>query len=149
MRTIFALGLVAIACGCSSAAQPAVARSHAELTVTAITPAGSSELTSGTTLDASLAYHIDGFQSQPDRYYLTIQFEKVGGGSFNHYHHFAEEPVLSQGEGTVHVTYAMTHVWDDQRLKKPIRVWFYLVERTAQHDSAVIGKAGPFDYASK
>ena len=149
MRTMLALGLVAIACGCSSASQLAVARSHAELTVTSITPVASSELTSGTTLDASVTYRIDGFQSQPDRYYLTIQFEKVGGGSFNHYHRFAEEPVLSQAEGIVHVAYAMAHVWDDQRLKKPIRVWFYLVERTAQHDSTVIGKAGPFDYAGK
>ncbi len=149
MRTIWAFGFVAIACGCSSASQTAAARSRAELKVTAIAPVASSELASGTTLDASIAYHIDGFQSQRDRYYLTIQFEKAGGGSFNHYHRFSEETVLSQAEGTVQVTYALAHVWDDQRLKRPIRVWFYVIERTAQHDSTVIGKAGPLDYASK
>ena len=149
MRTICALGLVTIACGCSSSSKVVAARSRAEVTVAAIVPVASSELTSASTLDATISYHIDDFQTAPDQYYLTIQFEKAGGGSFNHYHRFAEEPVLSLADGTVHVTYAMAHVWNDQRLKKPIRVWFYVVERTAQHDSTVIGKAGPIEYASK
>lgn len=146
---IRALAFVAIACACSTASQTGTARSRAEVTVTQIAPAVSSEVMRGSTLDATVAYRIDGFQPGPDRYYLTIQFEKTGGGTFNHYRRFAEEPVLSRAEGTVHLTYAMAHVWDDQRLKKPIRVWFYVIERTAQHDSTVIGTAGPFDYAGR
>jgi hypothetical protein len=86
---------------------------------------------------------------EADRYFLTIQFEKAGGGSFNHYRRFAEEPVLTTGEGNLHVKYALSHLWSDQRLQRPVRVWFYLIERDGPHDSVVIGKAGPLEYPAK
>ena len=146
-RLIF--GILVILVGCSTTAPKPRAHSTAEVTIGAITPPGSSQLLETSVLDATLAYRIDGFVPEPDRYYLTIQFEKKGGGSFNHYHRFNDEPVLTTAEGAVHVRYEVANVWNDQRLKKPIRLSFYVVERTGPHDSLVIGQAGPIDYAVK
>jgi hypothetical protein len=145
---LIALASVASFLSCASTA-PQHVRSKAEITVSAISPSAGADLSKSSVLDATVAYRISGFGPDADRYYLTTQFEKVGGGSFNHYRRFSEEAVISADQGSVHVTYPLAHVWDDQRLKKPITVWFYVIERTSAHDSDVIGKAGPFEYGLK
>jgi len=149
MRLILALVLGAMTFACSTSSRTAGAHSRAEVTVDAIAPAASAELTRAATLEATIAYRIEDFQPEPNRYYLTIQFEQPGGNSFNHYRSFSDEPMLTIPQGTVHVTYAMASVWDDRRLKKPIRVWFYVVERIGPHESMMIGKAGPIEYVGK
>jgi hypothetical protein len=142
---VFAL-VVPISC---TSTNPAV-RSRADVTVTAISPAAQSAIGGDTVFEADVAYRIEDFQSEPNRYFLTIQFEKVGGGSFNHYQRFTDEPALSAAQGSLHVSYALSHIWNDRRLEKPVRVWFYVTERTAApHDSIVIGKAGPLEYVGK
>jgi hypothetical protein len=149
MRRLLGTCLIAVVVGCASTTTTTSLRSRAVVRVTAITPPAASRLSTDTTLDATASYRIEDFKGEPDRYYLTIQFEKVGGGSFNHYKRFADEPMLSTADGVVHVSYPMSKVWNDERLKRPVRVWFYLIERTAAHESAIIGEAGPFEYAAE
>jgi hypothetical protein len=140
--------LMAVGVGCATGGKQG--GSTAQVTLATLTPAAASALDRSSVIDATVDYTIQKFQAERDRYYLTIQFEDAAGrGSFNHYHRFSEEPMLSAAQGSVHITYAMSQVWDDSRLKKPIRIWFLVVERTAAHDSSVIGRVGPIEYAAK
>jgi len=146
---LLVLLVVSLGIGCASSAPAPAVRSVAHVTVSSVSPVAATVLDEASVIDATVEYSIENFQVAKDRYYLTIQFDKAGGGSFNHYHRFSEEPNLSAPQGTVHVTYALSQVWQDSRLKRPIRVSFYLIERTAANDSLVIGQAGPIEYATK
>src|SRR5262249_58421806 len=64
-------------------------RSRADVTVTAVSPAAQSAVGADTVFEADVAYRIESFQPDANRYFLTIQFEKADGGSFNHYRSFA------------------------------------------------------------
>ena len=137
--------LLALASACSSVTPLKVEPASADLTVRTITPGPGSELVGTSEIDATVEYTISNFQPIRDRYYLSIQFENANLGWFNHYRRFADEAVLRSAHGVVHVNYAMSNVWGDPRLRKPIRVWFFLIER-GEH-LRPIGRKGPFEYS--
>ena len=146
------LGRCLLACvlgtSCASTANRPRVQAWADLSVNAIAPTPGSVLGPKSEINATVEYTISNFESIPDRYYLTIQFQKnTAGGFFNHYRGFADEPVLTASHGSVHVRYSLSHIWDDPRLWKPVKVWFFLIERNSPgHESLVIGRAGPFEY---
>jgi hypothetical protein len=145
--------LVAALASCSSTTPTPATKSRAVVSVASIEPAPLSEVNGQTTLRAVVSYRIEDFHPAPVQYYLSIQFrqtEETEGDkfkSFNHYASFAQETRLPTAAGSVSVTYAVSHVWDNAKLRKPLRVYFFLVQRKGAHDWWEIGHTGPVEYA--
>ncbi len=144
-RLVGSLALLAVTAGCASSPQP----STAALAVGAITPPAGSQIDESTVLAATVAFTIDNFQEQADTYYLVTQFQAADGTSFNHSARLADHSILTAAKGSEFVSYPLSRVWADPRLKKPIRLWFQIVAKVGPHDSVVIGRSAPVDYAAK
>jgi hypothetical protein len=120
-----------------------------------VEPAALSEVNGRTTLHAAVSYRIERFQPEPVEYYLSIQFQQTDETSgdkfksFNHYDGFAQETRLPTPDGTVHVSYALSHVWNNSKLRKPVRVFFFVVQRAGLRERLEIGHTGPFEYTGK
>ncbi len=124
------------------------------VSVATVEPAPLSEVDGRTTLRAVVSYRIEDFDPAV-QYYLSIQFrqtDETSGDkfkSFNHYDSFAQETRLPSATGSVPVNYAISHVWNNSKLRKPIRVYFFIVQRKAPHDWLEIGHTGPVEYAGQ
>jgi hypothetical protein len=141
----FSLALLAVTFGCATSRVKPI--SSASLTAERFSPTPGSTLAETSVVTATLEFSIANFVAGPGRYYLLIQFEATDGSTFNHYDSFADSPELKSAVGTVKIEYAMSNIWHIEKLRRPIRVWFYLVERTEPHETVVIGRSGPFQYA--
>jgi hypothetical protein len=144
-RFVSALALLAFIAGCASSPQPPTA----VVTVTGITPPAGSQVQQSTVIEATVAFTIDKFQAQADTYYLVTQFQAADGTSFNHSARLADHSILAAAKGSEFVSYPLSRVWADPRLKKPIRLWFQIVAKIGPNDSVVIGRSAPVDYAAK
>jgi hypothetical protein len=156
-RLIFGI-LVGLAAGCATGGHTAQKRSQADVAVIEITPSPGSDLQRTSVIEATVEYAIDWFRADRNRYYLAILFETPKGGSFAKYRD-ADWLALSAAHGAVRVTYALSDVWDDARLKKPIKLWFCVAERSDSHSiistypsankATCSGCAGPIQYTVK
>ena len=144
-RLVSALALLALALGCASSPKT----STAVVTVSAITPPAGSEVQQSSVIEATVGFTIDNFQLQADTYYLVTQFQAADGTSFSHSARLADHSILTAAKGSEFVSYPLSRVWADPRLKKPIRLWFQLVAKIGPNDSVVIGRSAPIDYAAK
>ena len=144
-RRLISVILLALV-GCATGAQN---QSTAKVVVTAIAPVAASEVQQSSVVEATIAYTIDKFELRGDTYYLLIRCEDSGGGSVEDGYRLADRPILAAAKGSVAVTYPLSRVWSNPKLKKPIHVWFEVVERIGPNDSFVIGRTGPIEYAAK
>lgn len=144
-RLLSVLVLLALTAACASSPQP----STAVVVVNSVTPAAGSEVQQSSVIEATVGFTIDKFQQQADTYYLVTQFQAADGTSFNHSARLADHSILTAAQGSVIVSYPLSRVWSDPRLKKPIRLWFQLVAKIGPNDSVVIGRSAPVDYVAK
>lgn len=142
-RRLFSLiSVLALTAGCASTPKP----STAVVTVLSIAPVAGSQVQQSTAIETTVGFTISDFQAQADTYYLVTQFQAADGTSFNHSARLADHFILTAAQGSVFITYPLSRVWADPRLKKPIRLWFQLVARIGPNDSVVIGRSAPVDY---
>ena len=142
---VFVVLVALVGCASTGAQDP----STASVVVVAIAPVAGSEVQQSSVVEATVEFTIDKFKLQGDTYYLLVDCEDATGGSVDRDHPLADQPILTAAKGSLVVTYPLSKVWGNPRLKKPIRVWFDVVERVGPNDSVVIGRAGPIEYATK
>ena len=120
----------------------------ATLELIGITPPSGGQLSKKSTVVADLAYSITGFRS--GGFFVMAQVETTDpgmttdGSAPSHGY-----PVLSEPTGTLKVSFPIRHVWDEPRVKRPFRIWFYLNQHTAPRQSRMIAKAGPLEYEAR
>jgi hypothetical protein len=148
---VLIFGVIAALAGCATGGTSAQSASTADVVVTAITPPAGSEIQQSSVIEASVQFTIEKFKLKSDTYYMLTQFEDTSGGSVESEgdRRLADHPILTGAKGSVVVTYPLTRVWGNARLKKPLKVWFCVVEQIGPNDSVVIGRSGPIEYAAK
>jgi hypothetical protein len=134
--------------GCATGGSDARNQSTATVVVSAVTPVAASEVRQSSVVEATVEYTIDKF-APAATYYVLIECEDTSGGSLDRSQRLADQPILTAAQGSVVLTYPISRVWSNPKLRKPIRVWFDVVERIGPNDSVVIGRAGPIEYAAR
>ncbi len=145
------LGVIAALTGCATGGSSAENASTAEVVVTAITPVAGSEVQPSSVIEATVQFTIEKFKLKGETYYLLTQVEDTGGGSVESEsgHRLADHPILTAAKGSVVVTYPLARVWGNAKLRKPLKIWFCVLERLGPNDSVVIGRSAPIEYAAK
>jgi hypothetical protein len=147
-RGLMFLVLVALV-GCATGGSGGQDPSTASVVVTALTPVAGSEVQPSSVVEATVEFTIEKFKFKGDTYYLLTECEDASGGPVERDHRLADHPILTAAKGSLFVTFPLSHVWNNPKLKKPIRVWFEVVERIGPSDSVVIGRSAPIEYAAK
>ena len=145
------VGIIAAVTACATGGSGAQDASTAQVVVVAITPPAAAEVQQSSVIEATVQFTIEKFKLKSDTYYLLTQFEASSGGSVESDgdRRLADHPILTAAKGSVVVTYPLARVWGNSRLRKPIKVWFCVLERVGPNDSVVIGRSGPIEYAAK
>jgi hypothetical protein len=102
-------------------------------------------------MEATVQFTIERFKFKRDTYYLLTQFESSSGGAVENdgARRLADHPILTAARGSVVVTYPLARVWGNAKLRKPIKVWFCVLEQVGPNDSVVIGRTAPVEYIAK
>jgi hypothetical protein len=148
---VLIFGVVAALAACATSGPDAQSHSTAEVVATVITPPAGSELQQSSVIEVTIQFTIDRFKFKGDTYYLLTQFESVGGGAVESEsdRRLADHPILTAAKGSVVVTYPLARVWGNAKLRKPIKVWFCVLEQVGPNDSVVIGRSAPVEYLAK
>ena len=148
---LLVFGVIAALTACATGGSDAQNASTADVVVTAITPVAGSEVQQSSVIEATVQFTIEKFKLKSDTYYLLTQFEDTSGGSVESAsdRRLADHPILTGAKGSLVVTYPLARVWGNARLKKPLRVWFCVLEQLGPNDSVVIGRSGPIEYLAK
>jgi hypothetical protein len=145
---VLIIGVIAALTGCATGGPGAPNTSAAEVVVSAITPSAGSEVQQSSVVEATVQFTIERFKPKGDTYYLLTQFEDSSGEAIQS-GRLADHPILTAAKGSVVVTYPLARVWGSARLRKPLKMWFCVVERIGPNDSVVIGRTGPIEYVAK
>jgi len=140
--------------GCASstprAADPTLPRAKAVVTAENVTPAPGSAVTDATVFSADVRYSIENFQPGTD-YYIAPLFASNKGErhTFNALDRISEAPRITQPEGELALRYPIRRELRHTDLARPVRIWLYVMERTGEHTTQVIGMAGPYEYTTR
>ena len=150
MRVLI-FGVIAALTACATGGSGAQDASTADVVVIAITPPAGSEIQQSSVIEATVQFTIEKFKLKSDTYYLVTQFEGTSGGAIENEsdRRLADHPILTAAKGSVIVTYPLARVWGNARLKKPLKVWFCILEQVGPNDAVVIGRTAPIEYAAK
>lgn len=127
---------------CSTGVAPAngpEAKAHVELLT--ISPAPMSNLDVNPMLVAELKYDIENYRDGVDYYVAPLFASNSGAGTtFNEYDRLTDGQRLSAASGTVTIRYSAQRELRSSELVRPIKLWFYVMERISAHTTRVIGK---------
>jgi hypothetical protein len=148
---VLLFGVMAALTGCATGGSGAQSASTAEVVVTAIAPVAGSEVQQSSVIEATVQFTIERFKPKGNTYYLLTQFEDTSGGSVesDSDRRLADHPILTAAKGSVIVTYPLARVWGNAKLRKPLKVWFCVLENIGPNDSVVIGRSAPIQYVVK
>jgi hypothetical protein len=137
-----------VACSSSTITPPAHA-SAATAVIKTITPGSNSALTASSLIEAEVEYNITNF-SEASEYYLAPLFDstKGGGATFNEFARLTDGWRLRQPHGLVQIRYRMDREWRNPELAKPVRLTFFVMVRTGQYSTRVIGKTEKVGFAA-
>jgi hypothetical protein len=136
------------ACTTGGAADRSLPPATARLTLRNVVPVPRSTLTAETQLVATIDYAITNFQPGTDYYLAPLFATNVAGQTFNASDRLDQSPHLRSAEGTVTVQYSPARELRSPQLAHPVRVSFYLMERTDAQHTHVIGKTEAVEYAT-
>lgn len=138
--------LLAIGCATNVAKQgdPAAV---AEVQLVSIAPVPGSELTAKTVLVAEIEYAIQNFKPPVD-YYVAPVFASAerAGVTFNMLDRISDSPRIVSPQGTITVRYPVVRELGSPQLAHPVKVWFFVMERTGAGKTRVIGQTGPLEF---
>jgi hypothetical protein len=125
----------------ASAKRPAPAATR--LTLDNITPPAGTNVQRNTTLVANLHYEVRDFEQ--DRFFVMAQFDtdidsRTTDGTFENY------PVLKTASGQLRFCFPLANIWDDPRVKRPLKVRFWLNRKLSESESRSITGTAPFVY---
>jgi hypothetical protein len=118
----------------------------ARLELKSLSPAAGTQLSKGSVIVATLAYQVVG--RPKGALFLIVQAATDKHGETMVDRFSAEKfPTLSEAQGTVELSFAVAHVWEMARIRHPLKLWFYINERTGPKTSVVIATVGPIEFA--
>jgi hypothetical protein len=140
-RTIASAGLLfALSCS-TNIAKPGDPPAVAEVQLVGISPLPGSQLTAATVLAAEIKYTIKNYKPSVD-YYVAPVFAsaKATGVTSSMLDRISDSPKISSPDGTVKVRYPISRELASPELARPVKVWFYVMERIGAGNTRVIGK---------
>lgn len=109
-------------------------------------------LTRDTVIETTLQYSIDLHKLKKDKYTITMLFGSSEGQNvlFNKKKTRLGDAdlILKATSGSVKLKYPMDAIWNDPRLKRPVSIFFYIIEHNKNGSSQAIASAGPFVFRS-
>jgi hypothetical protein len=150
-----AIAFAVMLAGCAArqlAAAPSdsAAVATASLELVGVTPLAGEQVSKDSIVVADLSYSVTGFSA--GQFLIMAQAETTDpatttDGSFPS----SEYRVLEADSGRVSFSFPIRHVWDEARVKRPLRIWFYVNQLKSLNPrvSRVIGKAGPVEYGTR
>ena len=145
MRYFVVIGLLAFA-SCSTGPTFSSKVSKGNVQLLEIVPPEGSEVNRQTSLRARVSFNVDTLQRGID-YYVAVLFDsRVDNQTFSMVDTFSDAQRVADTSGIVEINYPIRREWDSGKLKRPIRVWFYLMQRVEPHRTKVLGTAGPIEY---
>jgi hypothetical protein len=138
-----------IGCTSGTAVHTKEPEAVATISLLSISPAPGSTLTEESVLVANLAYSIDGFRPGVD-YYIAPLFASTSpvGSTFNARDRINDSPLVSTAEGRISLRYNVARELRSAQLARPIQLWFYVMERTGEHSTRVIGKTEVINFVA-
>lgn len=115
------------------------------LTISSVAPWPGTQVDIGTFIFADLEYSVQGFRT--GEYFIIAQIERENGSSTDGQYPNELYPLLLKSSGHVRFTFPLYYISEENGLKKPLTIWFYLNKGTIR-ESEVIAKAGPIIYPS-
>jgi hypothetical protein len=148
-RFLLLLLLPSLACRSAGVAPAHEAEPKAKVELVTISPAPMTNLKVNPMLVAEVKYEIEGYLPDVD-YYLAPLFASNEGSdtTFNEFDRLTEGQRLASPSGTVTIRYSAHRELNSPQLAQPVKVWFYLMERTGAHTTRVIAKTEPVVYTS-
>ena len=139
--------LLALAGCASGVADPSAPPATATVELVNLSPQAGSKIDENTVLAAEIKYSIEHFQPATD-YYLAPMFDstKGPGMTFNSFDRLSDGTRVTTASGTVAIHYRINRELRNLDLARPVRLWFFLMERTGPQTSRVIGKTAPTEY---
>ncbi|HWS73058.1 MAG TPA: hypothetical protein VN605_13145 [Thermoanaerobaculia bacterium] len=96
---------------------------------------------------AEISYSIEHYKPGVDYYVAPLFASTEGSGrTFNMFDRIADSPRISAAEGTVKVRYPVARELRSAQLARPVKLWFYVMERTGPGKTRVIGKTEAFEF---
>lgn len=139
--------LVAVAHCASGVADPAAPPASAKVELISIAPPAGTTVDATTALTAEIKYSIDHFEPATNYYIAPLFASKRGNGNtFNAYDRLDEGTPITTAVGTVTIRYGIARELRSPELARPVRVWFYVLERTSAQTTRVIGKTEAVEF---
>jgi len=146
-RAALTVPVAAVLSCTSGVVNPAAAEAVARVELLSISPVTEATVTRDTVLVADIKYSIQNYQQGVDYYIAPLFASNRGSGqTFNELDRIAQATRVTAPEGTIRVRYGIARELQSTQLERPIRVWFYLMERTGAHTTRVIGKTEQLHY---
>ena len=131
----------------SGVADRSLPPSTATIELVSISPAAGSAIDERTVLVAEIRYAIEHFQPRTDYYIAPLFAENDGDGkTFNAFDRIDEGTRITTPSGTATIRYGIARELRSSKLARPVRVFFFLMERSGAHTTNVIGSVGPVEY---
>lgn len=139
--TVAFFALVTLAGCASGVVDPAAPEAVAHVELVNIEPPAGSIVSQNTVLIAEIQYSVENFNPRVN-YYLAPLFASTHGTdqTFNAHDRITQSTPVTSPSGTVIIRYRIEREWRSSELERPVRVWFYLMERTGARTTRVIGK---------
>lgn len=138
---------IAMFTGCvTGVPDPALPGAVARVELVKIEPAAGAILTQDTVLVADIRYSIENFQ--PDvHYYVSPQFaSSEGQGHTFRVGNILQSTRITAPAGRLTLRHPVAPELRSSQLARPIKLWFYVTERTGEQRSRVIGMTEPVTY---
>jgi hypothetical protein len=122
--------------------------STTRLAVVTVDPPPGAELNAESTLRATLEFQITPFLPGLGSYVLMPLFESTTKGkTFNGYDSHRDAPKIGAASGRMQIEYPMSQIWLNAKLRRPVRVWFFVTQLTDDEGhSRIIARVGPYLY---
>jgi len=138
--------LLAVRCA-TNVASPDEPAAVAEVQLLSMSPAAGSELTTDTVLVAEIQYAIHNYKPAVDYYVAPVFASTKGAGTtFSMLDRISDAPRIATSEGTVTIRYRVSRELGSQDLERPVRLWFYVMERIGPGKTRVIGKTDELQF---
>jgi len=139
---ILAAFFVLLAVSCASTSNSPTTPATATVTINRINPRAGETVDFASVIDAEVEYSITNFSPSAE-YFIAPLFDSTEGRghTFNEYVRISDAPRISVPSGVVRFRYPISKEWQNRKLAKPVRLTFYVMVRSGQHTTKVIGKS--------
>ena len=143
---VFLAALFALRCATGPGeASPFAPAAVAKVELVSITPVAGSTIGEDTEIVASVNYDITNFKPGVD-YVVAPLFAAKGTDATFSAAGQSGSVLLKTARGSFDLRYPIAQEWRSERLRHPVRMWIYVMERSGPRSTRVIGRSPSIDY---